>query len=361
MNLLRTRIDLDAIAHNTRLVKDLVAPAELMAVVKADAYGHGADHVVKVMAEHGADRFGVATTAEAVALTEHTELPVLAWIWSADEDLAEPLSHGIELGVPSLAHAHALIDAAIPARVAVMADTGMHRSGIDEAHWEEAFTLLRDAEHLTVTGVFSHLACADEPHDPFTDVQAEGFRRAIALGRKLGLELPRNHLANSPATLTRPDLYFDQVRPGLILYGLDPLPGDHGLKPAMTWAADVVVVKPIKAGEGTSYSLSWRAKQDGYLAVIHCGYADGLPRRVQGALEVGIGGKRYPQVGRVCMDQIIVDLGENPYGVAEGDEAVLFGPGGMSATELADMLGTINYEVACLPKGRTVRTYEGGL
>lgn len=361
MELLRTRINLDAIAHNTRLVKDLAAPADLMAVVKADAYGHGADRVATVMADNGADRFGVATIAEAVALTEHTELPVLAWIWSVDADLAEPLSRGVELGVPSVAHARVLVEAAIPARVAVMADTGMHRSGIDEAHWEEAFTLLRDAEHLTVTGVFSHLACADEPQNPFTDAQAEVFRRAVALGRELGLELPINHLTNSPATLTRPDLHFDQVRPGLILYGLNPLPGDHGLKPAMTWAGDVVVVKPIKAGEGTSYSLTWRAEQDGYLAVIPCGYADGLPRRVQGALKVGIGGKRYPQVGRVCMDQIIVDLGDNPYGVTAGDEAVLFGPGGMSATELADTLGTINYEVACLPKGRTVRTYEGGL
>ncbi|HZK32777.1 MAG TPA: alanine racemase C-terminal domain-containing protein, partial [Corynebacterium sp.] len=157
-----------------------------------------------------------------------------------------------------------------------------------------------------------------------------------------------------------PDLYFEQVRPGLILYGMDPLPGDHGLRPAMTWSADVIVVKPIRAGEGTSYSLTWRAERDGYLAVVPCGYADGLPRRAQDRLEVGIGGRRYRQVGRVCMDQILIDLGDNPHGVVAGDEAVLFGPGGMSATELADMLDTINYEITCLPKGRTVRTYRGG-
>lgn len=362
MDLLTTRIDLDAIAHNTRLLKEKVGGARLMAVVKADGYGHGAVEVARTMSAHGADAFGVATLAEGVELREAgIEAPILAWIWSPAQDVAEALALNIELAVPSLEHARTLVDADVPARVCVKVDTGLHRSGVDEADLDEVLTVLRDADHLTVTGLFSHLACADEPDNPETDRQAERFRRAIDRARELGLELPVNHLCNSPAALTRPDLHFDQVRVGVALYGQEPIPGrDHGLRPAMTWSASVSVVKPIAAGEGSSYGLTWRASEPGYLAVVPCGYADGLPRAAQGHLEVGIGGHRYPQVGRVCMDQIVVSLGANPHGVRPGDEAVIFGEGGMSATELADALGTINYEIICLPAGRTVRTYVGG-
>ncbi len=363
MELLRTRVDLDAIAHNTRLLKDRVAPAALMAVVKADGYGHGAVPVARVMAAHGADAFGVATLAEAVELRESgIEAPIMAWIWSPEQDVAEALALGIELGIPSLAHAHALVDAEVPARVSVKIDTGLHRSGVDAEALDEVLELLRDTPHLTVTGLFSHLSCADEPTSPETDRQAERFRRAIDRARELGLDVPVNHLCNSPGTLTRPDLHFDQVRVGLALYGLEPIAGlDHGLRPAMTWAGNITVVKPIAPGEGASYGLTWRATEPGWLAVVPCGYADGLPRSFQGSLRVGVGGKWYPQVGRVCMDQIVIDLGDNPYDVQPGDEAVIFGEGGMSATELAEAVGTINYEIICLPAGRTRHNFEGGI
>ena len=363
MDLLTTRIDLDAIAHNTRLLKDLVGDVRLMAVVKADGYGHGAGRVAQVMAENGADSFGVATLQEAIDLrNEGVVKPILAWIWSPEEDVAEALSLNIQLGVPSLRHARALVDAAVPARVSVKVDTGLHRSGVDESEWEEVFTLLRDAEHLTVMGVFSHLACADEPDNPTNDEQGRALDRAIDLARSLGLEVPYNHLCNSPGTLTRPDLHHEQVRVGLAMYGLTPIPGvDPGLRPAMSWIGRVLVVKPIAAGESTSYNHTWTAEEDGWLAVVPAGYADGVPRSWQGRLQVGIGGKLYPQVGRVCMDQLVVSLGANEFGVRPGDEAVLFGEGGMSATELADATGTINYEVICRPTGRTVREYEGGI
>mgnify|MGYP000871088351 CR=1 FL=1 len=363
MDLLTARIDLDAIAHNTRTIKGLIGDVRLMAVVKADGYGHGALEAARIMADNGADAFGVATLREAVALREGgVDKPVLAWLWSPEQDIAEALALGVELGIPSLAHARTLVDAAVPARVCVKVDTGLHRSGVDEADWDEVFTLLRDADHLTVTGVFSHLACADEPEHPANDAQAAAFGRAIDRARALGLDVPVNHLCNSPAALTRPDLRHEQVRVGVAMYGLEPVPGlDHGLRPAMTWAASVLVVKPITAGEGTSYGLTWTAGEDGYLAVVPAGYADGVPRNWQGHLEVGIGGKRYPQVGRVCMDQIVVSLGANEFGVQPDDEAVIFGEGGMSATELAAATGTINYEVVCRPTGRTVRTYEGGV
>lgn len=363
MELLTTRIDLDAIAHNTRLLKDLVGDVRLMAVVKADGYGHGAGRVAQVMAENGADCFGVATLQEAVDLrNEGIAKPILAWIWSPEQDLTEALSLNIQLGIPSVAHAQALVDAAVPARVSVKVDTGLHRSGVDEADWARVFTLLHEAEHLTVTGVFSHLACADEPDNPTNDIQAAALGRAIDLARSLGLDIPVNHLCNSPGTLTRPDLHHEQVRVGLALYGLSPLPDvDPGLRPAMSWIGRITVVKPIAPGESTSYNHTWTAEEPGWLAVVPAGYADGVPRSWQGDLQVGIGGKLYPQVGRVCMDQIVVSLGANEFGVQPGDEAVIFGEGGLSATELAAATGTINYEIICRPTGRTVREYEGGI
>ncbi|STC69687.1 alanine racemase [Corynebacterium pilosum] len=354
MSLLSTRIDLSAIAHNTRVLKEMVAPAKLMCVVKADGYNHGNQQVVPVMEANGADRFGVATVAEARAVRELTDKPVLAWIWSLDDEVPAD----IQLGVPTLGHLRRLVDDPTERTVYLMVDTGMNRSGIDEQEWAEAFELAAGAHHLHVEGLMTHLACADDPADPFTDTQADTFRRAIAQGRETGLELPTNHLANSPATLSRPDLYFDQVRPGVALYGLEPIANtDHGLTPAMTWRAEVAAVKPIAAGEGTSYGLTWRAPEDGFTAVIPAGYADGVPRNWQDTIEVTISGKSYPQVGRVCMDQFVVWLGSEDPEVRVGDEAIIFGPGGMSATTLADRAGTINYEVVCRPAGRNQREY----
>lgn len=364
MNLLTTRIDLDAIAHNTRLLKEKAGAAKLMAVVKADGYNHGMDRVAPVMAANGADAFGVATIAEALELrTVGITQPILCWIWSPEQDFAAALAADIDLAVVTPQHAHALIHATPTSstiRVTIKVDTGLHRSGIDEAEWDAVFTLLRDAQQVEVTGLFSHLSCADEPRNGETDRQAEVFRSAIARARELGLEVPVNHLCNSPATLTRPDLHCEMVRPGVALYGMEPVSGlDHGLRPAMSWVGVTTVVKPIRKGEGTSYGLTWRAESDGFLAVIPAGYADGVPRSAQDHLRVNINGHYYPQVGRVCMDQFVVFLGENPHGVQAGDEAIIFGSGGMSATELADALGTINYEIICRPTGRTVRDYRG--
>ncbi|QPK79607.1 alanine racemase [Corynebacterium lizhenjunii] len=364
MPMLKTRIDLDAIAHNVGYFKNLVGPdVALMAVVKADAYGHGAVRVAATMERAGADAFGVATVGEAVALRDSgIGKPILAWIWDPEQDLAEPLAAGIDLAVPSLRHAQVLVEAGIPARVYIKVETGMHRAGVDPQQWAQVFALLGQAPHITVLGLMSHLACADEANHPHTDAQAQAFAQALAAARAAGLDCPVNHLCNTPGTLSRPDLHHQQVRVGVGLYGLEPIAGlDHGLRPAMTWAATVADVKPIAAGEGTCYGLTWTAQQPGYLANIPVGYADGLPRAFQGALEVGIGGKRYPQVGRVCMDQIVVYLEDNPFKVSPGEEAIIFGTGGMSATELATAAGTINYEVVCRPTGRTRRIYEGGI
>lgn len=334
-----------------------------MCVVKADAYGHGVEKVAPIMLKAGADVLGCATVDEAVALRKlGIDAELVAWMWEPDQDLSDALSSNIVIGVPSLAHAQVLVDIEVPVKVVIKVETGMHRNGVDPAQWDEVFTVLRDAEHIEVTGLMSHLACADEPDNPHTDIQAAEFQQAVDRARELGLECPINHLANSPATLTRKDLHFDQVRVGLACYGLEPVAGlDHGLEPAMTWAANIINVKPIKKGESSCYGLTWTAPADGYLAVVPVGYADGLPRSIQGSLEVTISGKSYPHVGRVSMDQIVVDLGENPFGVSPDDEVIIFGEGGQSATQFADAAGTINYEIVCRPTGRTKRTYEGGI
>ena len=360
--MLKTTIDLAAIAHNVRLIKEKIGPdVKLMCVVKADAYGHGVERVVPVMLEAGADSIGVATLTEAVQLRRMgVDSPIVAWIWQSDQVLEEALASGIQIAVNSPAQAQKLVEAEIPAEVYIKVETGMHRSGVDKADWDEVFALLRDAPHITVLGLMSHFACADDPDDAHNDAQEEEFRRALDVARAAGLECPVNHLANSPATLSRPSAHFDQVRVGIACYGLEPIAGrDHGLRPAMTWSGNVFGVKPIDKNEATSYGRTWSADKPGFLATVDCGYADGLPRAYQGHLQVGIGGRLYPQVGRVCMDQIVVDLGDNPHGIAPGDEVTIFGQGGMSATELADAVGTINYEVVCRPTGRTEREYIG--
>ncbi len=376
MDLLSTTIDLEAIAHNTRALKARAGNAQLIAVVKADAYGHGMAECAAVMAREGADMFGVATLPEALELVAALRLrgyeqPVLCWLWHPAQDLDAALEAGVVLGIANMEQARSLIAQlqGRPITVHVKVDTGLNRSGVDEEEWEEIFHLLAAAPTVTVDGIFSHLACADDPGNSSIDAQAELLRRAWDCAQRCGLRPRLRHLANSPATLTRPDLYFEAIRPGLALYGVSPFAGrdvkEWGLIPAMRWTARVTTIKTTHAGEGVSYGLTWRAPRESVTAVVAVGYADGLPRAVQtrrgeSDLWVSIKGQRYRQIGRVCMDQIVVDLGDNAQGVAIGDEVVLCGDGSageMTAAELAAAAGTIAYEMVCAPKGRTVRHY----
>lgn len=355
-------IDYQAIGHNTRLLASHAAAhgATLMCVVKADGYNHGAVLAAHTMAANGAAAFGVATIPEALQLRDAgITQPILAWLWDSHSDYHAAIAADIDLAVISPAHARLL--KGLGAKIAVKVDTGLNRSGVDEADWPEVFHLLKGEN---VTGVFSHLAAADDPADPYTDFQAETFNRAIALGRSLGFELPNNHLAASSAAVTRTDLFYDSIRPGLVLYGLPPL-GNFSLTgelvPAATWRARIPAVKRIFAGEAVSYGHTWEAPEDGYTAVVPIGYADGMPRAAQGKIYVSINGHTYPQIGRICMDQFVVWLGDNPHGVQVGDWAIVFGSGSqneMTATEIADAIGTINYEVVCSPKGRTVKVID---
>ena len=381
------RIDLDALAHNVGLLAGLArgSGAATMAVVKADGYGHGAVDVARTALASGATWLGVCTLEEAAELrAADVRAPVLSWLHLPDEDFAPAIADAVDLGVSSRDELDGVVAGAgragRAARVHLKIDTGLSRNGCPPEAWGDlldAVEAARVAGDVEVAAVWSHLAHADAPAHPTIDVQAarlDGAWRTAA--ERLGGPRPWRHLANSAATLTRPDLHLDLVRPGIAVYGLDPLeaPDGHGLRPVMTFRTHVALVKRVAAGEGVSYGHEWVAPDDRVLALVPTGYADGVPRRLGGTMTVQLGGRRRPVVGRVCMDQVVVDLGPaDRYGadgdvpaVHPGDEVVLFGAGDAgepTASEWARWLDTIHYEVVtgvgCRP--RVTRTAGSSL
>jgi alanine racemase len=367
-------VDLDAIRHNIEVLRAAAAPgAAVMAVVKSDGYGHGAVAVGRAALEAGASWLGVCTLEEAMQLRHGgITAPVLSWLHLPDEDFTDAVAAGVDLSVSSRHHLSGVLAGARRAghavRLHLKVDTGLSRGGAPPAEWAD---LLDDATKAAADGtaeivaVWSHLAQADAPHHPSIDRQAERLTAAWQEARDRGLS-PIRHLANSAATLTRPDVHFDLVRPGIAVYGLDPLdrqPARSPLRPAMTLQCRVVLVKRVPPGEGVSYGHEWTTPRETTLALLPIGYADGVPRRLgrDGHMQVLLGGVVRPVVGRVCMDQVVVDCGDDP--VREGDAAVLFGPGDHgepTAQDWADELGTIHYEVVTgLHWRRVTRTLVG--
>lgn len=364
-------VDLAAIAHNVTVLREHAGSAQVMAVVKADGYGHGAVRVAQAAVAAGAAELGVATIDEAVALrAAGITAPVLAWLHQPGTDFAPALTADVQIAVSSLRQLDELLDAVrrtgVTATVTVKADTGMNRNGVGASDYPALLGALRRgiAEGaIAVRGLMSHLACADEPEHPANDAQAQRFSEMLAHAREQGVPFEVAHLANSPASMTRPDLAFDLVRPGIAVYGLSPIPqrGDMGLIPVMTLKCVVALVRSVRTGEGVSYGHTWVADRDTTLALLPIGYADGVFRPLSGRFDVLINGRLRRSVGRVCMDQFVVDLGPGPVDVSEGDEAILFGPGSGGepiAQDWADALGTIHYEVVTSPRGRVVRTYR---
>jgi alanine racemase len=365
-------VDLDAIAHNVRVLREHAGSAQVMAVVKADGYGHGAARVARAALTAGAAELGVATVDEALELrADGITAPVLAWLHPPGTDFAPAVAADIQIAVSSVRQLDELLDAVRrtgrTATVTVKVDTGLNRNGVGAAQYPAVLSALRRAlaeDAVRVHGIMSHLVYADSPDDPINAQQAQRLSDMLAHGREQGVQFEVAHLANSSATLARPDLAFDLVRPGIAVYGLSPLPlrGDMGLVPAMTVKTSVALVRPIRVGEGVSYAHTWVADRDTNVALLPIGYADGVVRGLSGRLEVLINGRRRRGVGRICMDQFVVDLGPGRLDVAEGDEAILFGPGDRgepTAQDWADLLGTIHYEVVTGPRGRITRTYRG--
>lgn len=366
-------VDLGAVSDNVRTLREYAGDAAIMAVVKADAYNHGAVPVARAALAAGARELGVTTLAEALELrAAGIDAPVLSWLHTADADFAPAITAGVELGVSSPRHLAGVAAAAratgVTATVAVKVDTGLNRNGVARDEWDEFVGDLARASAegvVRLRGVFSHLAHGDEPEHRVNGEQRDRLSEAVADLRRRSLAPEVVHLANSAATVTRPDLRFDMVRPGIAIYGLTPIPelGNFGFRPVMTVRTRVSLVKKVTAGSGVSYGHSWIAPSDTTVALLPMGYADGIRRNLSGRIEVQLGGKRRPQIGRVCMDQVVVDLGPDAAGVNEGDEALFFGDGSHGepgAQDWAEKLDTINYEIVTGIGGRTVRTYVGG-
>jgi alanine racemase len=363
-------IDLDALRHNVTLLAGRAATsgAATMAVVKADGYGHGALPVARAALEAGASWLGSCSLAEALAMRAGgITAPILSWLEVAGEDFAAAIAANVDLTASSVRELGHILGAGqragrIP-RVHLKIDTGLCRNGCPVAEWSDLVEVAAKAQadgHAEIITVWSHLACADEPGHHSVDEQARRFAEAYEVATAAGLK-PLRHLANSAATLNRPDLHFDLVRVGIAMYGLNPLPYPEPLRPVMTFRSSVALTKRIAAGESVSYGQTWTAPRDVNLALVPVGYADGIPRLLSGRMQVWLAGRRRPVVGRVCMDQIVVDCGDDL--VPVGEEVVLFGTGEHgepTATEWANTLGTIDYEIVTgMYRPRVTRTYRG--
>jgi alanine racemase len=368
-------VDLDAIRDNVAVLRERAGSAQVMAVVKADGYGHGLVPSAHAAVRGGAAWLGVAFLEEALALrAAGVDVPVLAWLFTPSEDLAPAVAAGVDLGVYDLAELDRAVAAAQAtgrtARLHLKADTGLSRGGAMPDLWPDLCEAAAKAEAdgaVSVTGLWSHFAFADGgPEHPVNGRQAGVFAEALEVAAGKGLRPEVRHLANSAATLTAPATHYDLVRPGLAVYGLSPVPQlgspqDLGLRPAMTLRSDVALVKRVPAGSGVSYVHRYTTTRDTTLALVPLGYADGVPRAATSAGEVLLGGRRRTIAGTVCMDQFVLDVGDDA--VAAGDEVVLFGPGDAgepTAQDWADALGTINYEIVTRVGSRVPRQHVGG-
>lgn len=365
-------IDLDAIRHNVRRLADAASPAKVMAVVKADAYGHGAVPVARAALEAGASWLGVAHISEALALrAAGIEAPLLAWLHTAESNFAAAVAAGVDIGCSGWELDRivaAARDQERPARIHLKVDTGLGRNGVTLEGWDQLVgeaMEYQDQGLLRVVGIFSHLSVADEPERPETDEQLAAFRDVLAVAQDAGVDPEVRHLANTPATLSRPDTHFDLVRVGLGIYGLSPFEGqtsaELGLRPAMTLRTLVSQCKDVPDGQGVSYGLHYRTRGRSTLALIPLGYADGVPRVATGG-PVRVAGRTYPVVGRIAMDQMVIDLGNiGPAGAdLFGAEAVLFGSGddgGPTADDWAVAAGTNNYEIVTRISPRVPRQF----
>ncbi len=369
MNRALATVDLECVRHNVVALRQrLGRGCSLMAVVKADAYGHGAEPVARAALEAGATTLGVATVGEAALLREAGfECPVVVMGPLTGAEIVTAIDAKAEIFIWSLPFirnlmsvAHAL-DASLRCHVKI--DTGMRRLGLYPRHLVEFLDLIETSPEIELAGVATHFATADEDDDDFFNYQLRTFQDAQQTVLTTG-QMPVFHAANSAATLRRPDSHFGMVRCGIAIYGLSPFQGDavaDGLRPALSLTSYLADVKELAEGDRVGYGGTWMAPSRTSIGIIPIGYGDGFNRRLSNRGRVLVGGKSYPVVGRVSMDQITVDLGQNPEASA-GDEAILIGVQGdeaIFAEEMAASLETINYEITCNLSQRVERRYTG--
>lgn len=358
-------INLAAIAHNIKSIK-AKTDAEILAVVKADAYGHGLWPVANTAIESGATWLGVALLEEAINLRTRgiKNIPIIAWLTPLHENFEEALNLKIDLAVPSIAHLTAIEKAGkklnIKPRVHIEIDTGMTRGGLLE-EWPHFLKTIEKAD-VEVVGAWTHFARADEPASDYTDKQIAEFEKKLAELKSVGINPKYIHLSNSGAALTKMSAHKNIVRLGIAMYGLSPdvnfMGGSEklGLQPAMTLKSELHLVKSVPKGSPVGYGGTAITERDTKLAIVSMGYSDGIPRSATNKTGVFVAGKRAPIIGRVSMDQFVVDLG--PDSTAQsGDTAEVFGSKGYSIDEWASACQTINYEIVTRISPRVPRVY----
>lgn len=348
-------VDLTAIATNTRRLAEATTGA-LMAVVKADGFGHGAVTVAQTALAHGAQALGVTGLADAVALREAgLRAPMLAWLHPVDEEFGPAVTHDIQVAVPSLAHLDRVARTAPGAAVHLQVDVGMARDGCAVRDWRRLFSHARTLErsgHVRVVGLMGHLPCADDPREPSNAQGRVRFLSALQLARACGLRPPQRHLAATEGTLRDPLSHHTMSRCGAGLVGVA-----GGLRPAATLTAPVIEVRRVRAGTPVGYGHAWTAARDTTLALLPLGYADGLPRVAGRRATVLVHGARRPLAGRISMDMTVVDAGDLM--VRPGDPVTLFGPGDHGEPTVGDWAGwarTLPHEIVTGIGTRVVRT-----
>jgi alanine racemase len=358
-------VDLKRLEYNLAAIKQKVAPAKTMLIVKANAYGHGLVEVSKALAAK-TDYVGVAVLEEGILLRElgiKEPIIVLGGIWG--DQISLYLRHDLTMTASSVERLEQIDAAAeqmgVKAKVHLKIDTGMERIGV---HYYSAQVLLEASlkcPHVEVEGIFSHFANADSCDLTHARLQLERFNEALRFYERHGLPMPMRHFANSAAVLQLPESYFDMVRPGILLYGVYPSPEVKRtveVKPALSWKSRVVYFKVVKPGHPVSYGSTWQSDHDVRIVTVPVGYGDGYFRSMSNRSQVIIRGKRYPQVGSICMDQLMVNIEwDSAY---NGDEVMLLGETGaerIAVEDLAEWAGTIPYEILTNINTRVPRLY----
>lgn len=360
-----TEIDLSAIAQNVRMIKSLLSiNTRFCAVVKADAYGHGAVPVAQTALEAGADQLAVAILSEGIELRRSgITAPVLILGYTPAVQALLVVRNGLSQTVFSWEMAKALSDAATLAggkvKVHLKIDTGMSRIGILPEEAADFAAAVAALPNLEIEGVYTHFATSDSSNKTFCREQFACFQQVLANIAKRGIDIPIRHCANSAAVIDMPEMHLDMVRPGIILYGLLPSAEVNKkiqLLPAMKFKARIAYVKELSSGMPVSYGCTYITDCPRRIATLPVGYADGWSRLLSNKGNVMIQGRRAPIVGRICMDQCMVDVTDIP-NVCLNDEVLLFGGQDLSVEEVAEQLGTINYEVVCMVGKRVPRFY----
>jgi alanine racemase len=360
-------VSLERLAENFRLIRQHVTPARVMPILKANAYGHGLVRTAQLMEELGADYIGVAVLEEGIFLRENgIHIPILVLGGILGNQVPAFLKYDLTLTASSIDKLcqieEAAVETGMPAKVHIKIDTGMERIGV---HYYSAESFLETAlrcQHVDVEGIYSHFANADAPDLSDARKQLEHFQEVLAFYEQRGLPPPRlRHMANSPAILRLPEAHFDMVRPGLLLYGIYPvqdLPHSVEVHPALSWKSRVVYFKVIQPGHPVGYGSTWQTDHPVRAVTVPVGYGDGYFRSMSNKAQVLLRGKKYPVVGRISMDQIIVNIeGDSAY---NDDEVILIGEAegqAITCEDLAEWAGTIPYEILTNINTRVPRVY----